>query len=1044
MTPEVGASPGSQTFTVDVYGKYFDSNATLTLRQIAVPTTFIDENHLTAQVPPFVGNPAVQVYNPPMGTTGLDGGYSDTLFFYTSARQSIEITAANRTKRYGEKLPTFAVGITINGTPIESIGISAADLKLDNIVYSTNATSTSNTGYYYIRPSSPTVLDPNDADDAALLDAYTYHFNDGLLTINKLPVKITPNNMTVSYGDPIDGRDITFSYDFDDSNIESSELAAFTSDLSSSYESGIIQEMALIDDRDPYNSNTLSELELANLALVSGTRAVTNGTRAVTNGTRAVTNNTTFVVDIAYQSIVQYTTDGSEATLTNDIMLLNGTRAVVNGTRAVVNCAAVADGSALINGTRAVTNGTRAVANGTRAVVNDEELDGSSNSNTAVIIYESDIEGYDDPDSTYQMLSINGITGLTAGQHWIIPGGFLSANFDVSYDLGELTVNQWPLTVTADDMNSLCNGVQPSYTSVIDGFQYDDSTEVVFSSLTYNVYDAGNSLVGSGPLAQGYYTITPNPQLAIPSNYTFSTASATLSVAPPLVITASGNILCHDGNATVNVNVTGGTPPYSSLSAYPNQGPGEHMYEVTDAHGCTASVTINLVNPPALTASLTVRPGTCSGTGSIEVSPAGGTPGYSYLWTPGGQTGTTATGLANGNYSVRVTDSNGCSITLNTSISSSGSMTATTSQVNCSYWHASNGSASVAVSGGTSPYIYSWNTTPVQTTATATSLTARTSPILGYTVVVTDANGCTITKTVVITEPVYSCGNLTEYTDAEIGGWGAPPSGNNITNTWLYPYFTQVFPSGIVIGSGSRTLTFGCAKSITNYLPAAATSGQLPASYVNPVGSNNPTYPTIPCGSLGPLYKNTLASKALALTINVKFDEALPNFSGAFNVTYGDLVYTTAPFAGWTVRQILAEANRLLGQGLIGSQTSTYYTTVENAITNIVAGVNERCPDNAALREEDGLPLLLDYMVVYPNPTSGNSTVRFIGTGEKTTLEVYNINSSVNMMLFEKNAELGEEYKVEINSSSWAGGIYFVRLSTGENVVVKKLVILNR
>jgi gliding motility-associated-like protein len=58
----------------------------------------------------------------------------------------------------------------------------------------------------------------------------------------------------------------------------------------------------------------------------------------------------------------------------------------------------------------------------------------------------------------------------------------------------------------------------------------------------------------------------------------------------------------------------------------------------------------------------------------------------------------------------------------------------------------SNGTATATPSGGTAPYLYSWDTNPVQTTQTATGL-----PYGGYTVTVSDSNGCATTATVSIT-----------------------------------------------------------------------------------------------------------------------------------------------------------------------------------------------------------------------------------------------------------------------------------------------------
>lgn len=62
---------------------------------------------------------------------------------------------------------------------------------------------------------------------------------------------------------------------------------------------------------------------------------------------------------------------------------------------------------------------------------------------------------------------------------------------------------------------------------------------------------------------------------------------------------------------------------------------------------------------------------------------------------------------------------------------------------------ATNGSATAVLQGGVAPITYSWNTSPVQTTATATGLSAG----VVYTVTATDANNCTATGTITLTEP---------------------------------------------------------------------------------------------------------------------------------------------------------------------------------------------------------------------------------------------------------------------------------------------------
>ncbi|OYU93891.1 MAG: hypothetical protein CFE21_18540, partial [Bacteroidetes bacterium B1(2017)] len=115
-----------------------------------------------------------------------------------------------------------------------------------------------------------------------------------------------------------------------------------------------------------------------------------------------------------------------------------------------------------------------------------------------------------------------------------------------------------------------------------------------------------------------------------------------------------------------------------------------------------------------------------------------------YSWS--GPNGYSATGAVvkiaalpvnNGTYTVTAM-LNGCSITSTTTITQATQLTATTTKVDVRCFGGNDGSATVAAVGGTSPYTYKWSNN--QTTTTATGLIAGT-----YSVVVTDANSCTVT-----------------------------------------------------------------------------------------------------------------------------------------------------------------------------------------------------------------------------------------------------------------------------------------------------------
>ncbi len=162
---------------------------------------------------------------------------------------------------------------------------------------------------------------------------------------------------------------------------------------------------------------------------------------------------------------------------------------------------------------------------------------------------------------------------------------------------------------------------------------------------------------------------------------------------------------------------------------------------VTDNNGCTATASVTITQPTLLTATMGAPTNDkCNGgnTGSATVTGGGGTPGYTYNWTPNGGAGATGTGLTAGTYTATVTDANGCTATASVTITQPTPVTATIGVVtNVSCNGGNNGSATVTAGGGTPGYTYAW--TPIGgNTTTGTGFSAGT-----YTVTITDANGCT-------------------------------------------------------------------------------------------------------------------------------------------------------------------------------------------------------------------------------------------------------------------------------------------------------------
>lgn len=203
-----------------------------------------------------------------------------------------------------------------------------------------------------------------------------------------------------------------------------------------------------------------------------------------------------------------------------------------------------------------------------------------------------------------------------------------------------------------------------------------------------------------------------------------------------------------DGSATVQVS--GGVNPMTFMwSTGETTGniysllPGDYFVTVTDATGCTATATVTVQAGPEgiwlMPVSTPASCGSCDGT--AEPDAMLGIPPYTYAWNDG-QTTEVATGLCPGEYSVTVTDTQGCANSTTVFVGSQGNLNVTTSGTDaaCS---SNNGTATATPTGGVAPYTYNWSNG--QTTATITNLSSGT-----YTVTVTSADGCQGVSTVTI------------------------------------------------------------------------------------------------------------------------------------------------------------------------------------------------------------------------------------------------------------------------------------------------------
>ena len=459
-----------------------------------------------------------------------------------------------------------------------------------------------------------------------------------------------------------------------------------------------------------------------------------------------------------------------------------------------------------------------------------------------------------------------------------------AGNYTVTVtDINGCTANQ-AITLTSPSAINLSTGSTPATCGTSNG---SATVSAIGGAVGYN-YAWTNSTATTATannLSGGAYTVTVTDQ-----NGCTATAIATVSNigGPTIAATVAGNVSCNSGsNGSATVSVTSGSAPYF-YSWSPSGGTGatatglsagNYSVTVTDVNGCISSDNVTIAEPASLIIQASASPVSCVGgsDGSASVISTGGTSPYSYSWTGGGGSGSTASNLLAGNYTVTVTDAAGCTTTAGASVSqpSALSVQATSTATTCN--GAANGSATASVSGGTSGYTYSWFPTGGNN-STAIGLAAA-----SYTVTITDANGCTATRSVQVLQPAAISLNTTSTPAAcgqsngsasvtATGGSGgfsyswAPGGASTATASSLPagPYTITVTDaagctttaSATISNTGGPTISANVVSNVSCFggnnggAAVTITSGNGPYSYTwSPTGGNGATAQNLPAGT---------------------------------------------------------------------------------------------------------------------------------------------------------------------------------------------------
>ncbi|MCB0478392.1 MAG: S8 family serine peptidase [Crocinitomicaceae bacterium] len=600
--------------------------------------------------------------------------------------------------------------------------------------------------------------------------------------------------------------------------------------------------------------------------------------------------------------------------------------------------------------------------------------------------------------------------------------GGCDGSASIQIEVGEIPV------LTTSITNVDCNGAS---TGAI------DLTVTNLVNCTYNWGAQGTNEDLSG-LVAGNYNVTVTSDMGCTANGSYSVTQNT-AIA---VTENTANATCGASNGTVSLNITGGVSPYSENYGADNPNalaPGTHNYTVTDNVGCVYNGTYSISTTGGPSLSSTHVNVTCPGgnTGSINLTVSGGTAPYTYDWGAQGSTTEDISGLTAGTYSVDVTDNNSCVSSATVVVTQPTAFSSSPSVTNVSCNGGANGSVTLNVSGGTSPYSENW------AGENPSALSAGTYPV-----VVTDNAGCTYNTNVTVTEPAALAATETT-TNVDCNGGTDGTAFLNVTGG-TSPYSENwQGENNAALGAGTYTVIITDANSCTlNYdvtitEPAAlsvntttsdASCNGFTDGSVDMVSISGGTAPYTEnwgganIGALGAGTYNYTVTDANGCTSNgsvtITEPTALSVSGTVVDESAGNDGEVDITVSGGTPAYSYNWGAQGTSEDLTGLAAGTYTVTITDANGCSIQD-SYTVNDFTGLDENTGITFL-----VYPNPVATELNIELQGE------YVYHITNDLGQKIMEGNGQ--NDTKIDL--SLYTTGIYFVKVQQGEKLFTAKVV----
>ncbi len=485
----------------------------------------------------------------------------------------------------------------------------------------------------------------------------------------------------------------------------------------------------------------------------------------------------------------------------------------------------------------------------------------------------------------------------------------------------------------------------------------------------------------------------------------------------------------------------------------------------------------NTMSLPLKIASVNASSG-CSNNGSATATVYGGKSPYTYSWS-NGNSAASISSLSAGTYTVTARDAGGCNSTSSVTITQPTTLSVTaavTAEVTC--YDGNNGNATATISGGTTPYTYSWSNGT--STVSASNPTGAILSAGTYTVTAMDKNGCNATAPVSISQPAQflyaTAGTVSEVTcnGFSNGHVSVSPVGGNSPYTFKWSngittVSTIQSPTTLSAGTYTVTVTDNCgvsktstatitqpgalrdsAKSITNVgcyggtggsITLGAKGGSYPYSYSWSSGSTLITASNLSAGAYSVVITDT---KGCTNTVTgITITQPTQIISSTKDSCTGNKMGIVTVTASGGVSPYTYKWSNAKTTTTITVSNGTYTVTVKDSHgcseTNTVT---VSCPSSPEVKDAlenqvshqlccDGL----DNIRLYPNPTNGQFTIT--GLTQGMVIEMYDYTGrEINPQFVIHNSQC------VVNIADQPSGIYLIRIfdKDGNFVSSKKVV----